>query len=590
VERAHPGLPGGWCELAAELAEEAGEDEAAARHLTESARRALAGGALASAETIAARARRLAATSPEVLDDVDDVLVRVLALAGKPEEAAVLGDALVERLHDRHDPDRLADVLVVLARAALTGGDAERAKRMTGRAQQLSGEDAVAGSLAARVEAVAAHVALEQGRLGDADALGRAALEHAADTGQPAVQCEALEALGRAHQFDPDLTENAAFFEQGIALAEQHGLTTWLIRVKHEAALIHAYTAGDFRPLVDVRDLAARNGALVTVAVMDLALAENALGNFDRRGCLEHARRCVDASRRYRLPTLSVAHLWLAGGHALADDAEAMEAAVTCALEPDSDDPRILGDLWGRVRSTLAIVRDDRDGLRHALDTMMTYVRVAPITTSVFPNRLLWALLHTVENDDHGAAARAELAAASHVQAWPAFRHRCEMIEAVAAGRRGEGEEATARFVEAQSRLPDTIETGIGHYHRLVVAEAALRDGWGHPARWLREAEAFFADGGYDRIARRCRSSLAAAGVPVPRRGRTVVPPALRAVGITSRELDVLELVAEGLSNREIAERLVLSPKTVERHMSSLFDRTGIRTRGGLGDFARQHG
>ena len=76
--------------------------------------------------------------------------------------------------------------------------------------------------------------------------------------------------------------------------------------------------------------------------------------------------------------------------------------------------------------------------------------------------------------------------------------------------------------------------------------------------------------------------------MPAPEPGRaSVVPPALRALGVTGREFDVLVLVAEGLSNREIGERLFLSPKTVERHMASLFDRTGIRNRGDLGDFAR---
>jgi DNA-binding NarL/FixJ family response regulator len=65
------------------------------------------------------------------------------------------------------------------------------------------------------------------------------------------------------------------------------------------------------------------------------------------------------------------------------------------------------------------------------------------------------------------------------------------------------------------------------------------------------------------------------------------VPASLRALGVASREVDVLTLVAEGLSNREIAERLVLSPKTVERHLASLFDRTGIRNRADLGAFAR---
>ncbi|MEY2433620.1 MAG: hypothetical protein QOC92_3345, partial [Acidimicrobiaceae bacterium] len=96
-------------------------------------------------------------------------------------------------------------------------------------------------------------------------------------------------------------------------------------------------------------------------------------------------------------------------------------------------------------------------------------------------------------------------------------------------------------------------------------------------------------DGGYQVVARVCRSLMAKAGAPVPRRGRgeSLVSPSMRALGITSRELDVLKLIAEGLSNREIAERLFLSPKTVERHLTSLFDRTGIRNRGDLGRFAQ---
>ena len=126
-------------------------------------------------------------------------------------------------------------------------------------------------------------------------------------------------------------------------------------------------------------------------------------------------------------------------------------------------------------------------------------------------------------------------------------------------------------------------------YSLRLVAEAAVRDGWGEPAAWLREAEAFFAERGYDRVARECRALLVAAGAPAIRRGRgrSTVPPALRRLGITSRELDVLVLVADGLPTREIAARLFLSPRTVEHHVASLFARTGTRTRAELARFAR---
>jgi DNA-binding NarL/FixJ family response regulator len=52
-----------------------------------------------------------------------------------------------------------------------------------------------------------------------------------------------------------------------------------------------------------------------------------------------------------------------------------------------------------------------------------------------------------------------------------------------------------------------------------------------------------------------------------------------RASGLTSREVDVLHLVADGLSNAEIAERLVLSERTVHAHLRSIFDKLGVNTR-----------
>jgi DNA-binding NarL/FixJ family response regulator len=70
-------------------------------------------------------------------------------------------------------------------------------------------------------------------------------------------------------------------------------------------------------------------------------------------------------------------------------------------------------------------------------------------------------------------------------------------------------------------------------------------------------------------------------------RGRSAVPPALRRLGITSRELDVLVLVADALPTREIAARLFLSPRTVEHHVASLLARTGSRSRTELAAFAR---
>ena len=53
----------------------------------------------------------------------------------------------------------------------------------------------------------------------------------------------------------------------------------------------------------------------------------------------------------------------------------------------------------------------------------------------------------------------------------------------------------------------------------------------------------------------------------------------VKALGLTPRELEILERIAEGLSNREIAERLFVSQNTVKTHSSRVFDKLGARRR-----------
>jgi DNA-binding NarL/FixJ family response regulator len=81
---------------------------------------------------------------------------------------------------------------------------------------------------------------------------------------------------------------------------------------------------------------------------------------------------------------------------------------------------------------------------------------------------------------------------------------------------------------------------------------------------------------------------LREAGAPVPRRGRgtSEVPEHLRRLGVTSREVDVLALVAQGLPNAVIAQRLFLSPRTVETHVANLLAKTGAAGRAELASYA----
>jgi len=75
-------------------------------------------------------------------------------------------------------------------------------------------------------------------------------------------------------------------------------------------------------------------------------------------------------------------------------------------------------------------------------------------------------------------------------------------------------------------------------------------------------------------------------GVPRGPRASTRQNPA----GLTAREVEVLELVAEGLRNADVAERLFLSEKTVGHHVSAVLRKLGVRTRGEATAEARRLG
>jgi len=72
-------------------------------------------------------------------------------------------------------------------------------------------------------------------------------------------------------------------------------------------------------------------------------------------------------------------------------------------------------------------------------------------------------------------------------------------------------------------------------------------------------------------------------------------PCQLRSAGLTEidfspRELEVLQLIAEGLTNQQMSDKLFLSKRTIEGHRQSLIDKTGVRNTAGLISFAMRNG
>jgi DNA-binding NarL/FixJ family response regulator len=68
------------------------------------------------------------------------------------------------------------------------------------------------------------------------------------------------------------------------------------------------------------------------------------------------------------------------------------------------------------------------------------------------------------------------------------------------------------------------------------------------------------------------------------------VPEQLSTSELSSREIEVLRLLAAGKSNQQIADELMISPFTVNRHVSNIYAKTGVANRAEAASFANRQG
>jgi DNA-binding CsgD family transcriptional regulator len=563
------------CELAAELAHQAGDRAKAAELLLDAGRGALDRGALVTAESTLERARMLAPPDSPVRLAVERGLTEVLAVAGKADRAAEIGAALLGRLQgDAASSEARAEVHLQLARAAVA---ATRFPEVLDHLEHARTDAAAAGDegLLARIDVLAAQAAMGLDRTGDAAELARRALESAVRSGHHAVTCEALEIQGRCER-PHDLGAAEAAFARAHALAVQHRLPVWEVRALHELGTIDLLEGRGVERLVAAREAAWSSGAVAAAAVLDVQIAAALAVGDGLDDAVAVARRGGElAGRHHLVDTYAAARCFEALAHARLGNRAALERCEQDAISatPGSSNAEML---VGLGRGLLALIEEDRAEavarLRAAAEIQAASVgdrATGPITG-------LWFLLATVEG--HAVAVPEEPV---HFIGRGCHRYG----RAVLAGRAGDTTAALALVAEGDALFADSA--WFRHHGRRLVAEAAVEDGWSAPPAWLLEALAYFDGRGEERIASACRALLRRAGIPVPRRrGDQTVPPELRALGITSRELEVLRLVADGLSNQEIAARLFLSPRTVERHVANMSAKTGAERRAQLVSFA----
>jgi DNA-binding CsgD family transcriptional regulator/tetratricopeptide (TPR) repeat protein len=573
VVAAHPELDGPWCDVAADLALQAGDTARAAEVLVEAGRRNLAGGALTSAETVLERARLLVGDGSPLAADADDALAEVLAQAGKTDAAVAAATRMISRLrHVRGSERDLAEAHLRLARVHATAGDWRSAEAELAAARSSADDDQ-----RLRIAAVSARVALGDSRLDDA----RRSAEEAAH-GTPDVAVEALVVLGRIARRH-DLAAAEALFERACEIADRAGLVVAATRAIDEIAIGDVQESLRVDRLDEARSRAAALGDVAAVAVLDLQTIATCNSRWEPDLALAAAERCIAASRRFRLPTLSKALVLGAAAHDQLGRSDEAEIACAEALRLEPDDTHLFGEVWGLRAYRALQIADDTSALAH-LDRAMEAFAIRPNEVTGSPAVGFWVLMRAITDADrHDPPATPDPVN----NRWN--RGLVGFAAAVSRGRRGDRAGAEAAFTTADTLLRRPVDAAWSRLlARRPVAAAALRDGWGDPGGWAAEDLPVLEARGLDRWAAALRGVWRRSGAVVPRRGRgdAAVPAELRALGVSSRETDVLVLVAEGRSNRDVAERLYLSPRTVEKHVERLLAKTGLQRRAELVAYA----
>ncbi len=332
---------------------------------------------------------------------------------------------------------------------------------------------------------------------------------------------------------------------------------------------VAALQLGDDRIVLDVhaRQLGqARESGGLVVIVHELtrrAFGEIAVGDWAAAAAgAAEALNLADGSGQRALSHLP--HAWLAVVAALRDrpDQVAEHLAAVDSTPASGVTGPIVTDL---VRWTRALIADTPTNALHHLQQITGFARRMAafdrLETAVRAERPELARRWTAEMESFGTAvgARWALAAAAFGRALLADGDPAEEFETAI----GHADAAGHRFDRAR------IQLGYGEHLRRARRRVDAR-------AQLRAALEVFDDLGAIRWATRAAQELRASGETARRRDTSA------AAELTAQERQVAGLVRQGLSNRDVAARLFLSPRTVDFHLRNVFSKVGVASRAEL--------
>ncbi len=569
--------------LASNLFVSAGAVSRAVHLLSDAATRAEALGAVGEAAAVCGRAYQLDAEFG--LAGALQLGVRLVGLrlqAGDFAEARTLATGLLGRA-EGVDGSATLSLLLMLARACVAQAEWTLAEQHLGAARVLPHGDQARAELAL-LEAECAFGSDRPGQRAAVEHLAAKAVELAKLAALPRMECDAYRFAGRAARLR-DLGTAAEALERALLLAEEARLPIERLHVLDELGTVEMLRDARCDRLERAYREALRMGAFgaSTSAGLNLSSAYAMTGR--HRRCAELAVEIQPTAARLGLRPLEAACELMRGIAAAFDrDREAAEAHLARAEQLAPDDADLRAGAWAIGHGVGALVDDDRPRARRAFARARSlapqrHARI--LDASIGPTMLLDA----VEGKTTPAAIRSMAIADVAGARWSSLWLGAAL--AVALARVDETEPAAEELraaLDAGDRYPL-----FGALVRRLVAEAAIDCRFADPVELLRDAESAFVDLGLSRPAETARGMLRSLGEAAPRqRGAdSPLPDDLRRAGVTAREAEVLDMLADRHTNREIAARLFVSPKTVEKHVAALATKLGAANRIVLAEIAR---
>ena len=542
-------------ERAGHLVENGALDEAA-ELLLSVGRHNLAASGPASAEVVLQRAIDLK-PSLGILASLYDLLSETLTTLGRWEKSLRLDlESVATSLPT-------SQRLLRMARSAILLGRLEEAEGYLAQAREHGAD---AGLLASS----RALLSLWRGDFEQAVQAGRTAVAIGEDIQDPSLVCSGLDIVGRASDELGRRGDAVEAFSRWAEVAERAGLPASHAQALMELGNVEFMTTYIPDRLRETRALAREAGAYPTLVLADLSLVWCLGATDDLSEALTIGEEALDFARRFELdllPHVVEALGWARGrqkhgaGDALLDEA--------VALAPDDAD--ILVQAYDASADWLIRAGRFEDALaqlERAVEIMLSNRAAVPLVAPAKRACALMALGRDGEAADALEQART-FATSPRLLIVPMW------VEAAAAMLQ-HSPGALERAVPADTTVAYERATLLSLGAQMIAGE--------HARGWLREALAIFEHAGAEDDAARTRRLLRERGASVPRARRktAAVADELRARGVTRREAEVLHLVGLGLSNNEIADKLFLSVRTVESHISSLLTKLQVETRAAL--------